>query len=159
MKRLIAMLLLLGMLLTQTTGVQLFAADEKDGDNVEQSMRRYFPQEVLEEGGSGDSHFFAELVNMFATLGLLIAVLLGGTWVLKRMTNSRLQQLNVTSMIKILEQRNLSPKTVLYLVDVGGKGVMIADNGTHIATVAEVDLEEGEAPRAVESKFEQTMKP
>lgn len=96
---------------------------------------RQLPAESLDEG-----RFMAEFIYMLLMLGLLIGVVLFASWLMKRMVNTRLSQLNESSNIKVLEKRTLSPKSSLYLLEIEGKTVLIAESGTHI-TQLQVDLD------------------
>ena len=98
----------------------------------------YFPIEEPAEENYGESRFWGEFLNMLFTLGLLVTLLFGASWLMRRLTSSRVKYSNVTSQIKILEQRNLSPKTVLYLVEIGDQHVVIADSQTGIAKILEM---------------------
>jgi len=49
---------------------------------------------------------------------------------------SRVQSLNRSNGIKILERRPLNPKASIYLIDILGKGIVIAESqaGIHVIT-------------------------
>jgi flagellar biogenesis protein FliO len=85
------------------------------------------PEEPLTE-----SHFLAEFLYMMFMLGLLIGAVLFATWFLKRMVNTRLTQLNESSNIKVIEKRTLSPKSSLYLLEIDGKEIILAESPTQI---------------------------
>ena len=70
----------------------------------------------------------AEFMNMLTTLGIIVVVILIATWFLKKMVSSRIQQLNTTSVIKVIERRTLTPKTSLYLLDIKGTGFILAES-------------------------------
>jgi flagellar biosynthetic protein FliO len=92
--------------------------------------------ELQNQATNGEDHFFRDLMNMFASLGLIIIVIFIASWFMKRILNTRLQQMNATSEIKILERRSLTPKTAIYLVEIGGKGMALAEstNGITLLT-------------------------
>lgn len=95
-----------------------------------------FMQLPENENNSHSDRFYTEFLNMLATLGLVIGIILIAAWFLKRLLNTRIEQINTTSTIKISERRALSPKTALYLLEIHGKTVLIAEsqNGvTHLA--------------------------
>lgn len=105
-----------------------------------------FPMEHLIEETKHDDHFFVEMLKMFASLGLIIALILIVAWFLKRMVNTRIEQSNSKSPIKILDRRNLSPKSILYLLEVEGTGIVIAESATGVTKLTEFPLVSGESP-------------
>ena len=104
-------------------------------------------EDFQEVEGKGDDNFMREFLNMLATLGLLIALILSVTWVLKRMLNTRIQQMNSKSVIKILERRSLTPKSAIYLLDIQGKGFIIAESHSGITTLGTMELQAEDAER------------
>lgn len=94
----------------------------------------------LPETGKND-RFFTEFLNMLATLGLLIGIILIAAWFLKRFLNTRMEQINTTSSIKILERRALSPKTALYLLEVNDKSILIAESQNGVSLINSFDSE------------------
>jgi flagellar biogenesis protein FliO len=106
-----------------------------------------FPiEDVIGKPGPASDKFLSEFISMLATLGLIIALILIVAWFLKRMVNARQDQANETSIIKVLERRSLSPKTAIYLLDVEGKSLIIAEsvNGvTHLVNYNTSEDEEG----------------
>jgi flagellar biogenesis protein FliO len=75
---------------------------------------------------SGD--YGAAFVKMFLTLIVLILLLCLTTWVLKRLLRARWEKRSSNQMIHILEKRMLSPKTMLYFIEVDGKKMVIAES-------------------------------
>jgi len=99
-----------------------------------------------EETTKQNDRFLVELINMLATLGLIIALILLVAWFLKRMVNTRLEQVNVTSLVKIVERRSLSAKTALYLLEFENKNILLAEsaNGVTLLGNFPVLIEDGE---------------
>lgn len=88
-----------------------------------------FPvEELFEEARKPDDKFLMEFVNMLATLGLVIGLILIVAWFLKRLVNNKLEQANLTSAIKVLERRTLSPKTSVYLIEIHDKTIALAES-------------------------------
>ena len=85
------------------------------------------------------SRFLSEFLYMLLMLGLLVGALLFATRFLKRMTEARYDQANVTSSIKVLERRQISPKTTLYLLEIGEKSFLIAETPTHVTRIDQVE--------------------
>jgi flagellar protein FliO/FliZ len=110
--------------------------------------------EELEKQGDGTSgHFMSQLMSMVSSLLLVLAILLVLAWVLRRMVHTRVEQANVTSVVKVIERRVISPKATLYLLDVFGKRLLIGE--THAGLVRLADLPSSVEP--VESPFEKLM--
>jgi flagellar protein FliO/FliZ len=113
-----------------------------------------------EESGMG--RFLTEMFHMLFTLGLIIGAMLIGAWVLKKFLNTRVRQMNMTSAIKILERRTLTPKSAIYLIDVCGKGIVIAESPSGIERLTEIDLppevEENSKEEKGNSTFGQILK-
>lgn len=89
----------------------------------------------------GEDHFFREFINMLATLGLIVATIFFISWFLKRMVNARIQQVNVSNAIKIIEQRPLSAKSTLYLVEVYDKQLILGETHTGVTVLGEFPVE------------------
>ena len=82
-----------------------------------------------------DSRFLAEFFYMLLMLGLLIGLLFFGTYFLRRLTSTRMEALNTTSTIKILERRTLSQRSILYLVEIEEKQFMVVENPSALAAL------------------------
>lgn len=81
---------------------------------------------------AADGTFIGEFFYMLLMLGLLISLVMFTSWFLKRMLHSRIEQMNSSSTIKVLEKRSLSQKTHLYLIEHEGKSLLIAETPTHV---------------------------
>ena len=58
---------------------------------------------------------------------------------LRKMSYGRLRGINALKSIKILEKRPLSSKSILYLIEVGGKQVLIAESQLAVRTITTLD--------------------
>jgi len=104
------------------------------------------PPETTSEG------FFFEFLRMMFMLGILLGLLLLVSWFLKRMLNTRMEQINTSSPIKILDRRNLSPKTVIYVIDVHGKRSVIAESPNGVTYIGDLNMKsEEDKDRSFES--------
>lgn len=90
--------------------------------------------------------FQAKFLNMLFILALLIGFMILASWALKKMMKSRITQINQASSIKVLETRQLSPKSVLYLIEVEGEILLIGESPTAVTHIASF-------PAAVETKI------
>lgn len=101
--------------------------------------------------------FLSEFLNMLATLGLIIALILLAAWFLRRMVNTRLEQANLSSVVKILEHRSISPKTSLFLLDIEGSAILIAESANGVTKLGEFALPNEEVESAESSTFKNLM--
>jgi flagellar biogenesis protein FliO len=77
-------------------------------------------------------HYGMELAKVMLTLTALM-VLLGLTvWFLRRFILHKLQKGSGTEEIHILEKRMISPKTMLYLVEVNQQKILLAESQLEI---------------------------
>jgi hypothetical protein len=99
------------------------------------------PSAPLPDQGIITSPFPHYFKRMLFSLGLLIGLLILTVWALKRLMRSREKGINETKRIKILEKRVLSSKTLLYLVEVDGEKVLIAESHLEIRPVQKITKE------------------
>lgn len=82
----------------------------------------------------------ASFAKMFISLIVLVALLFATYWFLRKLIQNRLQKGTAGGAIQILEKRMISPKTMLYLVEVENKKVLLAES--HLEIKRLMDLEE-----------------
>ncbi|MBI5272765.1 MAG: flagellar biosynthetic protein FliO [Chlamydiia bacterium] len=70
----------------------------------------------------------ASLVKMVLTLIAVVLLLFASYWFLRRLIQNRLQRGSGKQRIEIIEKRMISPKTMLYLVQVDNKQVLLAES-------------------------------
>lgn len=101
----------------------------------------YFSAEQTAESDTG--HLSSELMKLVGSVVLFTVILLLLNWMLKRINSNRLAQLNATSEIRVLEKRVLSHKAFIYLIEIRGKTIAIAESSAGIAKLTEFsDIEE-----------------
>lgn len=76
----------------------------------------------------GEYNYWQQFFRMMLILGLILGGVLIIAWFLKGYLNKRVMQVNLQNRIKVLERRNLSQKSMLYLIEVGGKQLVISDS-------------------------------
>lgn len=104
---------------------------------IDENVPYKFPfEDEKGENEAPEQHFFGQFMKMLGTLGVLIAVMVAASWSLKRMLNTRVQQLNDTSLIKVVETRTLSNKSSLHLVEIEGKTFFIGESMNNITLLA-----------------------
>jgi len=114
----------------------VYSADA-DGNAIDPGPIQELPLPDLPQGDYG-----VAFVKMFLTLIVLVLLLVGTLWFLRRLCRSRLQKNGGEQGIQILEKRMLSTKSILYLVEVEGKKVLLAESQHEIRRLQTWDSEE-----------------
>lgn len=135
-------LIFIGILLSISS---LQAAAGPTGTSVEQQapvspaptlpMENPEPFENVEQPVSYQGAF----VKMMLTLFALIVFIIISVWLLRRISHGRMKQMNYGKMIKIIERRPLSAKSILYLIEVGGKKVLVSESQLEVRAIASID--------------------
>lgn len=100
-----------------------------------------FPlEDLVDTPEKHNDRFYLEFFNMLATLGLVIAIILIAAWLLRRLLNTRLEQINTTSTVKIVERRALSPKSAVYLLEIYDKIIVVAETQSGITQLGEFSI-------------------
>ena len=99
-------------------GKTVFTADA-NGDPVMQE----FSVPELPPGDYG-----AALIKMILTMIVVVALLTVTFWFLRRLIQNRLRKGVGVQSIKILEKRMISPKSMLYLLEVEGQKILLAES-------------------------------
>lgn len=105
--------------------------------NTEENFPYKFEEEV--KNVDEESHFFYQFIKMLGTLGLLVAFMLFASWFLKRLMSSRIQQMNTSSHIQVIEHRPLSNKSAIYLVEALGKTFVVGESMQGISLLLNYD--------------------
>jgi len=103
-------------------------------ESIEESADRRF-RELEEDGENPD--FTNQLVNLTFAIVLVIILMVILTWVLKRFMQGKIQQMNVSSPIKLLETRSISTKTALHLIEVENRTILIGESAGGIEKLTE----------------------
>ena len=74
-------------------------------------------------------------VRMLVTLLGLIFLVFATFWVLRRMGKGKFK-MGTGRMINVIERRALSPKTMLYIVDIGNKKVLISESQLEVRALS-----------------------
>ena len=74
-------------------------------------------------------------IKMILTLGGLLFLVFFTLWALRKLTHGKVGSFGSQKKIKILEKRPLSPKTVLYLIELDGKQVFISESQLEVRSL------------------------
>jgi flagellar biogenesis protein FliO len=90
----------------------------------------YFPFSLDKEmpEREDEDRFFYQFMKMLGMLGLMVGLMLFASGFLKRLNSTRVEQINTSSHIKIIERRALSNKSSLYLVEVHDKTFVVGES-------------------------------
>ena len=93
------------------------------------------------------SDMVSALAKMLLTMVALVALLFGTYWLIRRLIQSRLQRGVGKQSIAILEKRMISPKTMLYLIQVEDKKILFAESHLEVKALESFPVHEtgGEA--------------
>ncbi|MCB1114475.1 MAG: flagellar biosynthetic protein FliO [Chlamydiia bacterium] len=83
------------------------------------------------------SRFFYEFIKMLGVLGIMVAVLLGLSWYMRRLTGQRFEKVNDESLIKVIDRRSISQKTIIYLLEVEGKSLVVGETPQGLVRLSE----------------------
>jgi flagellar biogenesis protein FliO len=75
---------------------------------------------------------FSELITraMLLLIGILVALFIA-TWCMKKMDRFKFKTQDSPSRIELVEKKVLSPKSVLYIVEIDGKPLFLAESQTN----------------------------
>lgn len=101
------------------------AAEERNGisEGPQLGADELLPKAALEE-----RDLLSEFINMMTTLGLFVVALLFAVWLLKKVGQARLESAAAASNIKLVDKRTLTPRTTLYLIELYGQGILLAES-------------------------------
>jgi flagellar protein FliO/FliZ len=73
------------------------------------------------------SRFMWEFIKMLIILGGMVGVLIYISWYLKRMTSQKYEKVNEENLIKVIDRRAVSPKLMVYLLEIEGKSIVVGE--------------------------------
>lgn len=104
------------------TSLSLSAAEETP---LPKELQERYERSQIE----GDTKFYESFIQMLFYLGVMIVVLYVGMHIIKNMLYKKpTQSLEKNDTMSILEAFSLSPKTTLYIIEVEGKKLLIAES-------------------------------
>ncbi len=89
----------------------------------------------LFESKSQTSSYEHAFLKMILTLIGLLVLVFGTLWILRKLSHGRIGSFSSLKKIKILEKKPLSPKTVLYLIELGGKQIFLTESQLEVKTL------------------------
>lgn len=80
-------------------------------------------------------------ISFFKTLAVIafcLVLIFLALWFFKRFANQKFFSLNEAHHIKIIEKRPISPKSILYLIQVGDRQIVIAESQLEVRALQEI---------------------
>lgn len=77
-------------------------------------------------------------VRMLVTLAGIVFLVFATLWILRRMGKGKFR-LGLGQSINVIEKRALSPKSMLYIVEIGNKKVLIAESQLEVRSLATIE--------------------
>lgn len=114
-------------------------SQETDLQTEEQSANQALEQKDFFDKAEAPLSYKGAFVKMMLTLFGLLALIVFTVWMLRRVSHGRMKQMNSGRSIKILERRPLSAKSILYLVEIGGKQVVVAESQIEVRAITTMD--------------------
>lgn len=83
--------------------------------------------------------FSVLLWKILSILFGIIVLALVAMWIFRKFSLGSFQNSNGQSNIKILERRAISPKSMLYLVEIGGQKLLISESQLEVRPISDLD--------------------
>jgi len=99
-------------------------------------------EKPLFEDSLPPSDFHKTFIRMIISLALIIILVFVTFWAFRRMMRAKQMQANNQKAIKIIERRSLSPKTVLYLIDINNKKILLSESHLEVRSHKILEKEE-----------------
>ncbi len=91
-------------------------------------------------------NYGSAITHMLLTFTAVIALLFISFWFLRRLIQNRLQRGVGDQTIQVLEKRMISPKTMLYWIQVENKRILLAESQVEVRKVESYPIEEEKTP-------------
>lgn len=77
--------------------------------------------------------------KMLLTLGGLLVLVFLTLWILKKVSHGKFGSFGSYKYIKVLERKSLSPKTLIYVLEVEGKKILVSESQLEVRVLSEID--------------------
>jgi flagellar protein FliO/FliZ len=105
---------------------------------IRPEMEPKWGEPITEEVVAPPSYEGAFMKMLLTLLALLVLIFLT-FWLFRRMSHGRFKAMNFNRDIKILERRPLSVKSILYLIEVKGKTLLVAESQLEVRPLTVVE--------------------
>lgn len=131
-------------------------SSEKKVEKVNAPLTPLDPEAILKEQAleeSSDTNFYKEFFNMLLTLGFLLVVLFAVSYFLRRMNLSRIRLANDSTSIKILDQRSLSARSSIFVLQYGNQEYLIGETSNGMTLLNRLEGQKNVEPDSPVKKF------
>jgi flagellar biogenesis protein FliO len=108
-------------------------------------------QEQLDQANAETSPFIGQFLYMLLILGLMVSLLLAGTWVIKRLMHGKMVVKDQDSLIQLMDRRQLTHRTTIYIVAVNNREIALAESTNGVTYL-------GESPTTTPKRFENLLR-
>jgi len=116
------------------------AADRKKSNERSDPLDEMLKEDLLKEGEQIEAPFWKNFLYMLFILSFIVGLIFFLSLMMKKMVTTRLLQENLASIIKVLDKRSLSQKSMLYLIEIEGKQVLVGESINGITKLTEKSL-------------------
>lgn len=117
-------------------------------ERVETKSPSTTPQEAKVESGGEDPFKAFESTKGYEStfirtmvILLCILILVGlAVWMFRRLSHARIRTMNFHKSIKVIEKRPISPKSILYLIEIGGRQILIGESQLELREITTLDF-------------------
>lgn len=102
-------------------------------------MMKFLAEAVKDVVPPAEVGYPASFAKMIIILVILLGLLFLTVYVFKKLAKSRLLHANQMNKIKILEKRAISPKSMLYLIEVNDEKVLISESQINVSPISKRD--------------------
>ncbi|NGX46451.1 MAG: hypothetical protein K940chlam2_01642 [Chlamydiae bacterium] len=131
---------ILCLILLTASSPLLLAEEAPKADDQKHEVQTPDSDDFFDQVEEAPLSYKGAFTKMMLTLLALILLIVISVWMLKRISQRRSKGgSGYGKLIKILERRPLSAKTVIYLIEVGSKKIVVAESQAEIRTLTQVD--------------------
>lgn len=124
-----------------STSPQTISASIQPLDSQNPSSENNLPPTTLESTTKDYESAFIKMIIFLVVLLIFVFVIF---FIFKKLSSSRMHHNNHYKSIKILEKRAISPKSMLYMIEVGGKKILLAESQFEIRNISNLEWVETE---------------
>lgn len=82
----------------------------------------------------------SSFTRMWITIAAALLLLFGSLWLLRRFKTGHFKKFGNHSTLNIIEKRTLSPKTLLYIVEINNKRLLISESQVEVRALSQEDI-------------------
>lgn len=82
----------------------------------------------------------ASFTRMWVTIAAALILLFATLWLLRRFKTGHFKKFGSSSTFNIIERRTLSPKTMLYVIEINNKQLLISESQVEVRALNQEDI-------------------